>query len=511
MELNEGIAFLVGAGPGDPGLLTVKGRECLELAEVVLFDDLANDALLGHLPDSCERIYVGKRSGFKAYEQEEINALLVEKTRQGRRVVRLKGGDPFVFGRGGEEALALTAAGLRFEIVPGISSALAAPAYAGIPVTHRGLSAAFTVVTGHEDPTKGRSDLDWDALARAGGTLVILMGVGNRAEIARRLMEAGRPGDTPVAAVRWGTRSSQKTVRGRLDQLADLAIQSPSAIVIGAVAGLNLSWFERRPLLGISVAVTRTREQASRLSAMLRDLGAEAVEIPTIEVVDPASWESVDTAIGSLATFDWVIFSSPNGVDRFIGRLCKGGGDARSFGGVKIAAIGPATTARLMAFGLKADLEPNRHEGGGLAEALLERVAAKGLRFLLSRPQEAREELSDALRSAGADVIEAVSYKTIRPSTLSEETLNRLDEIDYITFTSSSTARYFAELSSDRVSGLQARLKAVSIGPTTTRTARALGFNVVAEAPETEITIAGLVGALVAHVAESGNSRSAKT
>lgn len=437
---HDGIAFLVGAGPGDPGLLTVRGLRCLQEAEVALYDDLASDTLLSHLPVDCERIYVGKRSGFKAFEQEEINALLVEKVQAGRRVVRLKGGDPFVFGRGGEEALALMAAGERFEIVPGISSSLAAPAYAGIPVTHRGVASAFTVVTGHEDPSKASSDLDWDALAKVGGTIVVLMGVGKRGDIARRLMSAGRPADTPVAAVRWGTRSSQRTVRGTLGELEALPIESPSAIVIGGVAGMELAWFERRPLLGLKVAVTRTRQQASRLLVALTDLGAEALEVPTIEIRDPADWAPVDAAIEVLGTYDWVIFSSPNGVDRFLSRLTGTGRDARSFHGTRIGAIGPATAEKLLSYGLKADLQPRRHKGEGLAEAFLSEGSVKGQRFLLPKPEGGREELSDALRTDGATVEEVVTYRTVKPERLSDGILEQLDGVDFVTFTSSSTA-----------------------------------------------------------------------
>jgi len=479
--------YLVGAGPGDPGLLTVRGAELLGRADVVVYDRLGTDALLSAVPPGAELVAAGKAPGDAALTQDEINALLVDRGRSGATVVRLKGGDPFVFGRGGEEAEALRAAGVPFEVVPGVSSAIAAPAYAGIPVTHRGISTHFTVVTGHEDPTKDRTEVDWDALARIGGTLVILMGARRIADIARRLMAAGRAPDTPVAAVRNGSRPDQWTVRATLATIGHAEIRSPSAIVIGEVAAIDLAWFETRPLFGRAVVVTRARGQANELTARLAALGAAVVELPTIALV-PLEFDLPD-----LAAYGWVVFTSANGVDAFFARgLHAAGRDARAFAGARVAAIGPGTAATLATRGITADLVPDRY----VAESLLDAFpppARPGERVLLARAEQARDVLPDGLGARGYAVDVLPVYRTVaaRPD---DGVVARVREggVDAVTFTSSSTVDHFCDLVGTVPDPQPA---VVSIGPVTSETARRRGLRVDAEAGEH--TIDGLVAALV--------------
>lgn len=479
--------YLVGAGPGDPGLLTRRGAALLALAEVVVYDRLASPVLLDLAPVGAVRIDVGKAPGRVAMTQAEINAVLVEHGLTGREVVRLKGGDPFVFGRGGEEAEALIAAGIPFEVVPGVTSAIAAPAYAGIPVTHRGLSTHVTIVTGHEDPAKGGTDTDWGALARVGGTLVVLMGAGHLGEITSRLVEGGRSPDTPVAAVRWGTRPEQRTIRGTLGTITSLGVESPSAIVVGEVAGLDLGWFERRPLFGRTVVVTRAREQASDLRSALEELGAEVLEMPSITI------EPVEFDLPDLAVCGWVVFTSANGVRAFFDRgIDVAGLDARALAGSRIAAIGPGTSSALEERGLKPDLVPERF----VAESLLEAFpppAAPGERVLIARAETARDVLPGGLRARGYEVDVLAVYRTVRAEPDSD-LLARVREgrVDALTFTSSSTVANFCEVVG---SLLEPAPPAVSIGPVTSETARSRGLRVVAEADPH--TIDGLVAALL--------------
>jgi uroporphyrinogen III methyltransferase/synthase len=480
--------WLVGAGPGDPGLLTVRGAEVLATAEVVVHDRLANPALLDLAPLEAERISVGKAPGRVELDQEAINALLVERGAAGRRVVRLKGGDPFVFGRGGEEAEALAAAGVPFEIVPGITSAIAVPAYAGIPVTHRGLSTHVTVVTGHEDPAKGHVDVDWDALGRAGGTLVILMGAARVADLASRLIAAGRSPDTPVAAIRNGTRPDQQTVRATLATIGDAGVQAPSAIVVGAVAALDLSWFEARPLFGRRIVVTRAREQASELRRRLEQLGAQVLELPAICI------EPIDVALPDLSAYQWLVCTSANGVVALFDRgLSPRGLDARALGGVRVAAIGPGTAAAFRARGIVPDLVPERFVAESLIEAFPEAEPA-GARVLLARAETARDVLPEGLTSRGYVVDVVPVYRTVaaEPSPELLDTV-RNGGVDVVTFTSSSTVQGFCRLVGP-IADPQPTV--VSIGPITSRTARELGLRVDAEA--TEHTISGLVATLVA-------------
>ncbi|MGH9127249.1 MAG: uroporphyrinogen-III C-methyltransferase, partial [Acidimicrobiales bacterium] len=400
--------YLVGAGPGDPGLLTVRGAEVLARADVVVHDRLSEASLLDLAPAHAERIDVGKSPGGPV-DQDGINQLLIERARGGATVVRLKGGDPFVFGRGGEEAAALAEAGVAWEVVPGITSAVAVPAYAGIPVTHRGLSTSFTVVTGHSRHAVDR-ETNWAALAAAGGTIVVLMGVAHRRDIAARLMAGGLPAATPVAAVRWGTRAQQSSRRCRLDELATLPLEPPATIVIGPVARMDLAWFERRPLFGRRVVVTRARADASELSEQLTALGADVVELPTIEIVDPADggvelrYAAVELTDGRI---DWVVFTSPRAVERFLPLLH----DARSFGTAQIAAIGPGTAAALAKFSLVADLVPPEFVAESLVEAFPSPPPAGG-RVLLPRAASARNVLPAGLAALGWQVTVVEAYRT---------------------------------------------------------------------------------------------------
>jgi uroporphyrinogen III methyltransferase/synthase len=500
----SGFVSLIGAGPGDPGLLTLRAAEALASADVVVYDYLANPALLAHAPPSAEHIYVGKKAGCHTLSQDEITALLVERGLAGQRVVRLKGGDPFVFGRGGEEALALVGAAIPFEVVPGITSAVAAPAYAGIPVTHRGLATSFAVVTGHEDPSKEESAVDWSRLATGVDTLIFLMGVGNLSHIVQQLVAHGRPADTPVAMVRWGTMPNQQTVSGTLANITErvkaAGLRPPAVTIVGQVAGLreNLRWFEDQPLFGQRVLVTRTRQQASALSTRLRALGAAAIELPTIEIAPPEQWAPLDSAIAELSSYDWIVFTSVNGVANFWERLGHAGLDARALHGVRLAAIGPATAAALESHGLQADYIPDEYVAEAVASGL---GKVHGLRMLLPRADIARPALADLLRQAGAEVVEIAAYRTLRPDVDASELHDLLASVTVVTFTSSSTVRNLVAMASDAGLDLARTLADATIaciGPITAETARQnqLPPHVLAE----EYTIDGLVRSLVKHL-----------
>ncbi len=475
--------YLVGAGPGDPGLLTRRGAELLGQADVVVHDRLAEPALLELAPPDAERVDVGKAPG-AVVDQESINRLLIRHGRAGRSVVRLKGGDPFVFGRGGEEASALAEAGVVFEVVPGITSAVAAAAFAGVPVTHRGLSTSFTVVTGHSRAAID-ADTDWESLARVGGTIVVLMGVAHRAAIAARLIAGGLAPATPVLAVRWGTRPEQQSARTTLEELGDLPLEPPVALVIGAVAFLNLGWYERLPLFGRRVVVTRAREQASTLAAHLRRLGARPLEVPTIRIDPPGDGGA---GLAQAATglrdgrYDWVIFTSANAVGPLFALLR----DARQLGAVQVAAIGPGTAAALADRGVVADLVPERFVAEGLLEAFAPPPPGGG-RVLLPRAAEARAVLPEGLRRRGwqVDVVEAYRTVTARPA---PAVLAGAAEADAICFTASSTVSRYLEL------GAPVPPVVICIGPVTARTATEAGLTVTASAAEH--TIDGLVRAL---------------
>jgi uroporphyrinogen III methyltransferase / synthase len=479
--------YLVGAGPGDPGLLTVRGAELLRRADVVVYDRLASPALLDLARRDAELVDVGKAPGRAAMTQEQINELLVARGRAGLEVVRLKGGDPFVFGRGGEEAESCRDANVSFEVVPGVTSAIAAPAYAGIPVTHRGLATSVTIVTGHEDPTKGTTDTDWRALARAGGTLVVLMGAGRVGEIAKALIAGGRDPATPVAAVRWGTRPEQRTVRATLETIDQLGVEAPSAIVVGAVAGLDLGWFEHRPLFRRRIVVTRAREQASELRSRLEQLGAEVIELPAIAL------EPVAFSLPALDRYTWVVFTSANGVDAFFDRgLAASGLDARALAGLRVAAIGPGTTDAIARYGVRADLVPPRF----VAESLLEAFPdpdGPGSRVLIARAAAARDILPEGLAERGYEVDVVAVYRTVPVEPDAADIARvRAGEVDAVTFTSSSTVKNFC----DAVTALAApQPSVITIGPATSQTARDLGLRVDVEADPH--TIDGLVDAVL--------------
>lgn len=479
--------YLVGAGPGDPGLVTVRGAELLRSAAVVVYDRLASPALLALVPEGAELVAAGKRPSQVDITQEQINQILIERGRRFDCVVRLKGGDPFVFGRGGEEAEALAAAGIPFEVVPGVTSAIGAPAYAGIPVTHRGVSTHFTVVTGHEDPTQDDIRVDWHALARLGGTLVVLMGARRIGDIAARLIEGGRAPDTPVAAVRRGTRNDQTTIRATLATIGDAGVKAPSAIVVGDVAALDLRWFEDRPLFGRTIVVTRAREQVSRLRRRLEELGAEVLELPAIEIAP------LEFTVPDLGAYEWLVFTSPNGVDAFFrDGLAAAGLDARALAGVRLAVIGPGTASALATHGLSADLVPERY----VAESLLDGFPAPSTpdaRVLLARAEVARDVLPTGLRARGYAVDVLAVYRN-RRATPDPALVARVVEgrFDAVTFTSSSTVDGFCAQVDPRPDPFPL---VVTIGPVTSATASERGLSVAAEAEPH--TIDGLVAALV--------------
>jgi uroporphyrinogen III methyltransferase/synthase len=484
--MAEGIVYLVGAGPGDPGLMTRRALELIAEADAILYDRLIPAGALDGARGDTELVYVGKAPGDVAMSQDDINARLVELGAKGLRVVRLKGGDPFVFGRGGEEAEALRAASVPFEVVPGVTSGVAAPAYAGIPVTHRDLASAVAFVTGHEDPAKEESALDWDALARFPGTLVLYMGVKNLARIAEQLIAAGRPADQPAAVVERGTLPGQRAASGTLADLAAQVeadgIRAPAITVIGPAAGLRetLSWIESRPLHGKVVAVTRARAQASGLAARLAALGAEVVEAPAIRI------EPLAVQLPSLDSLALVCFTSPNGVGLFFDAL---DGDARALAGITVAAIGPGTARELATRGVRADVVPPR----SVAESLVKELASMdvaGKRVLVARAAEARDVLPDALRERGADVEVLPLYETLAEP-LGDEQREALARATHITFTSSSTVRFFLDAYGGPLDGA----RVVSIGPVTSATARELGLEVHVEAERHDID--GLVDALL--------------
>lgn len=505
-----GMVYLVGAGPGDYRLVTLKAVECLQKAEVVVYDRLADDRILRWAPEDAEYIYVGKASSHHTMKQEDISRLLVDKARAGKCVVRLKGGDPFVFGRGGEEALLLEESGLPFEIVPGITSAISVPAYAGIPVTHRAVATSFAVVTGHEDPTKGESNMRWDKLATGVDTLVFLMGVANLPHITRELVANGRPADTPAAVIRWGTKPEQRvlmtTVGTAAEDVAKAGLKPPAIFIVGEVVKLRekLQWFDRlsqRPLYGKTVLVTRARSQASRLTALLENLGANVIEKPAISIAAPADqYRAVDEAIAHIADYQWLIFTSTNGVERFFERLDRSGKDVRALGYAKIAAIGQTTADKLFSYGIRADVVPREFRAEGIIEALKGKLPPHA-KILLPRAAEAREILPEKLREQGASVDVVPVYQT-EAAEVSAEDADALRQalsagkIDFVTFTSSSTVRNLMKI----LGGAESlkHVQTACIGPVTAATAREVGLDpsIVAET----YTIDGLVEALLKHL-----------
>ena len=497
-----GIVYLVGAGPGDPGLLTLKGRDCLAAADVVIYDYLANPALLDHAPAAAERVYAGKQAGRHTLSQAEINELLVSYARQGKTVVRLKGGDPFLFGRGSEEALALREAGVAYEIVPGVTSALAVPAYAGIPLTHRGLASTVAIATGHEDAEKAESALDWRALAAA-DTLVLLMGVGNLPELVRSLRAAGRAGDTPMALVRWGTRAEQETVTATLDTVVSaLAARrrpfaAPAIIVVGQVVGLRerLRWFDADPLFGKRVLVTRSREQASELSRLLQAAGAVPVELPAL-AVEPLPSAALDHALTHLDQYEWVVFTSANGVRLVVERLRALAVPIDRLAARRVAVVGPSTAREAERLGLSVAYRPPAYDAETLAAGL---PAPEGARVLLALAEAAAPTLREQLERRGAHVEQVAVYRTAPGEADAVALRSTLKGgLDAATFASSLTVQHFADLTGR--AGYDSPVSALGdaviacIGPRTAATARELGLRV--DVLPAEHTVAALVEAL---------------
>jgi uroporphyrinogen III methyltransferase/synthase len=498
----EPLVHLVGAGPGNPGLLTVRALECLARADLVIYDQLVPARVLDSIPAAAQRICVNAMPGCHPERWPHVHAAMIDAARQGRRVVRLKGGDPFLFGRGGEEAEALRKAQVDYEIVPGVTSGLAAAAFAGIPLTHRECASAVAFITGHENPDKPDSALDWSALARFPGTLVIYMGISRLPQLARALIDNGKPADTPAAAVHWASLGEQRTVPATLGTLP-AAVQAagltaPAILIIGAVAALRsrIGWTEHRPLFGHRVLVTRPRHQATDLVRHLEILGAVPVVLPAVEVREPADWAPVDAALAHLADYRWLVFTSVNGVHAFLKRLAASGRDLRALGTLRLAAIGPATADALRSYHLQPDLVPTEYHSEALASALRDQVA--GQRVLLARADRGRDLLRDELAQV-AHVDQIAVYSQVDAIDPADPALDaiRRGEIDYITLTSSNIARALIAACDDTC---RERIRAgavqlVSISPVTSAAVRELGLPVAAEA--TEYTVTGLTNALV--------------
>ncbi len=499
------MVYLVGAGPGDAGLITVRGAQLLRTADVVVFDALANRDLLDLAPPHARRIDAGKRAGRHKLSQDQINATLAEHAAAGRRVVRLKGGDPYVFGRGSEEAMYLHARGIGVEVVPGITAAIAGPAAMGVPVTHRHVAATCTFITGHEDPTKPDTQVDYPALAalaQRGGTLCFYMAVGRLGRVVQTLIDHGCDAATPAAVVQWGTLATQRSLRSTLADLPAAVeragLGAPAIVVVGPVAGLDeaaLNWFEHRPLFGRTIAITRTRRQSSTLRAALESLGARVIEAPTIDIAPPADIAPLDRALAEIDRYDWLVLSSANGVAALAASLDRSGADARRLAPVRIAVVGDATAAALRdRLGITADLAPRRAIAEALADALVADGVA-GRRVLLWQGQLARPLLRDRLTRAGAEVTAIEAYRTLRVDALPDELLEALRDgmVDCLAFTSSSTVRHFVELLPDRA--LADRPALASIGPITSTAARDAGLTVDIQADEHDVP--GLVAALI--------------
>jgi uroporphyrinogen III methyltransferase/synthase len=496
-----GRVYLVGAGPGDPGLLTVRAAELIASADAIVYDALVSPLVLAGRSEDAEVVYVGKRGGQASATQEDVNGIVAELAGRHERVVRLKGGDPFVFGRGGEEALALRAAGIPFEVVPGVTAGIGVPAYAGIPVTHRGITSSVIFVTGHEDPSKPESRVAWDQLARGQGTIVLYMGVRRLRENCQRLMDEGRPADTPAAVIEWGTYPRQRTVVGSLATLPqlveDAGITAPAITVVGEVVRLreSLAWYEDRPLFGRRVVVTRARAQASDFATALSRLGAEVIQFPTIRIVEPEDPEPLRRAVREAERYDWIIFTSVNGVQRFWSELRASGRDTRVLGGVSLCAIGAATAAAIELEGARADVVPEEYVAESVVASLSAETDLRGSRVLLARAETARAVLPESLREMGATVDDVITYRTVPDGAAAQRVARAIEAgaVDLITFTASSTVRNFVELLGTEIGSATV----ASIGPVTSATAREFGLPVHVEA--SEHTIPGLVAAIEAH------------
>ena len=499
---EKGKVYIIGAGPGDPGLITLRGAACIREADVIIYDHLVSPEILFHAGEKALRIYAGKQGGDHTLSQEEINRRLVEEAGQGNIVARLKGGDPFIFGRGGEEAEVLREAGIPFEIIPGVTSAVAVPAYAGIPLTHRDHTSTVAFVTGHEDPTKGKSDIDWEALAGI-GTLVFLMGVKNLPAIAENLIRCGKPAETPAALIRRGTTPDQETLTGTLADIAGRAAERgfapPAILVVGGVVGLRetMNWFETKPLFGRGIVVTRPEAQAEGLSELLRTQGARVIPFPVIRIAEPESWGPLDQALDELETYSWIVFTSANGVSSFFRRLRERGRDIRELKGIRIATIGPATAAAVGARGIRVDLVPEEFISEGIVRAFAG-ADLRGCRVLLPRAEEARDVIPEGLAEMGAKVDVVTAYRTVRSDREAAEILSLLDgeKVDVITFTSPSTVAHFLGIMGSGFR-LPTRVRIACIGPVTAAAVRNAGLTV--DILQERYTIPGLVDAIAAH------------
>ncbi len=498
---KKGKVYIVGAGPGDPGLITVKGVRCIQEAEVIIFDHLVSEDLLRYAKADVCLLYAGKQGGDHTLSQEEINERLVAEASQGRVVTRLKGGDPFIFGRGGEEALVLAAAGIPFEIVPGVTSAIAVPAYAGISLTQRGYTSTLAFVTGHEDPTKEQSDIDWHSLAGI-GTLVFLMGVKNLPQITESLIANGKSAETPAALIRWGTTPEQKTLTGKLGDIARKAEETrfspPSILVIGEVVGIReqLNWFEQKPLFGKGIVITRPELQSESFADLLQGLGARVIHFPTIRIVPPASWDSCDNALNKLDSYQWIVFTSANGVRFFFQRLGESGRDIRDLKGIRLCTIGPATAEALEAMGLRVDLVPDEYISEGVVRAFADQDI-RGLRILLPRAETARDIIPEGLTGQGAQVDVVTVYRTISSGGKKAElgAFMKQGHVDVITFTSPSTVAGFMEImGKDFI--LPAKVKIAAIGPVTAAAVKKAGLPI--HILQATYTIPGLVEGIAA-------------
>jgi len=497
--MSHGICFLVGAGPGDPLLLTLKARECIERADVLIYDYLCNPEILKWAREGVEKIYAGKKAGAHTLKQDEINDLIVQKTRAGKTVTRLKGGDPFLFGRGGEEAEALVQARCRFEVVPGVTSAIGGPAYAGIPVTHRSHNTMLTIFTGHEDPTKSATSLDYKAIASAPGTKIMLMGIERLSIISQGMIAAGMDATTPVALIRWATTGRQETITGTVSDIAAkaeaAAFKAPAVAVFGDVVSLRdkLNWFESKPLFGKRIAVTRTRQQAGDLVQRLRELGADAFEMPTIRIEPAPNKREFYEVVAYSHSYEWIIFTSPNGVDAFFEAFYDLYKDARSLGAARIAAIGPATAERVRSYRFAVDVQPEKYVAEEIVKALQKEASLENVKVLLARAEGARDVLPIELEKLGAIVDETIAYRTV-PET--EDVSGgieryRTEGADMVTFTSSSTAENFHALGLPDHDGI----RFASIGPVTSKTMQTLKIPVDVEAPVHDIP--GLVASIL--------------
>ncbi len=505
--MKNKIVYLVGSGPGDPGLITVKGLECIKKADVIVYDYLVNSYLLKNAKKGVELIYVGKKGNQHTMEQEDINQLLVDKAMEDKIVTRLKGGDPYVFGRGGEEALVLKENNIPFEVVPGITAAIATPNYAGIPVTHRTCTSTFGLITGHEDPTKDQSDVDWEKLSTGLGTLTFYMGIKNLPNIVNQLVKHGRSEDTPVAVIRWGTTTQQKTITGTLANIVEKAkdIKPPAITIVGEVVNLRdqLNWFESRPLFGKTIIVTRSRDQASEFSEQLIELGANVLEYPTINITSPDDFGPLDRELENLDSTDWLIFTSVNGVDAFFNRIFELGRDVRDLKGVKICSIGPSTTERIKGFHVSIDCQPPKYVAESVVEALKKVEEIKGKRFLMPRTDIARSYIPEELEKMGAEVSDIIAYKTVLATDGDNIVLDKLKdgEVDIVTFTSASTVKNFVKIiGEDNLAAFKNNVQFASIGPITNDSAEEMNIDISIKAEE--YTIPGLVQAIVDKVSQ---------